>query len=45
VAILAVMVGALVALVWLARLGWISDLLSAPIITGFLAGIAGRSAT
>jgi sulfate permease, SulP family len=40
VAILAVMVGALVALVWLARLGWISDLLSAPIITGFLAGIA-----
>src|SRR5579871_1802201 len=34
--ILAVMVGALVALVWLARLGWIADLLSAPIITGFL---------
>lgn len=40
VAILAVMVGALVALVWLARLGWISDLLSAPIIAGFLGGIA-----
>jgi sulfate permease, SulP family len=40
VAILAVMVGALVALVWLARLGWISELLSAPIIAGFLAGIA-----
>jgi sulfate permease, SulP family len=40
VGILAVMVGALVALVWLARLGWISELLSAPIITGFLAGIA-----
>ena len=40
VGILAVMVGALVALVWLARLGWISDLLSAPIIAGFLAGIA-----
>jgi SulP family sulfate permease len=38
--ILAVMVGALVALVWLARLGWIAELLSAPIITGFLAGIA-----
>ena len=37
---LAVMVGALVAVVWLARLGWISELLSAPIITGFLAGIA-----
>jgi sulfate permease, SulP family len=40
VGILAVMVGVLVALVWLARLGWISELLSAPIITGFLAGIA-----
>ena len=40
VAILAVMVGALVAIVWLARLGWIAELLSAPIITGFLAGIA-----
>jgi sulfate permease, SulP family len=40
VGILAVMVGALVALVWLARLGWISELLSAPIIAGFLAGIA-----
>jgi len=40
VGILAVMVGALVALVWLARLGWISELLSAPIITGFLGGIA-----
>ena len=40
VAILAVMVGALVALVWLARLGWISELLSAPIIAGFLGGIA-----
>ncbi len=40
VGILAVMVGALVAVVWLARLGWIAELLSAPIITGFLAGIA-----
>jgi high affinity sulfate transporter 1 len=40
VAILAVMVGALVALVWLARLGWISELLSAPIIAGFLGGVA-----
>ena len=30
----------LVALVWLLRLGWIAELLSAPIITGFLAGIA-----
>jgi sulfate permease, SulP family len=40
VGILAVMVGVLVALVWLLRLGWIAELLSAPIITGFLAGIA-----
>jgi sulfate permease, SulP family len=40
VGILAVMVGVLVAAVWLARLGWISELLSAPIVTGFLAGIA-----
>src|SRR6185437_9449243 len=35
IGILAVMVGVLVAIVWLARLGWISELLSAPIITGF----------
>jgi sulfate permease, SulP family len=40
VGILAVMVGVFVALVWLLRLGWIAELLSAPIITGFLAGIA-----
>ena len=40
VGLLAVMVGTLVALVWLLRLGWISDLLSAPIIAGFLAGVA-----
>jgi MFS superfamily sulfate permease-like transporter len=40
VAILAVMVGALLAIVWLARLGWVAELLSVPIITGFLAGIA-----
>jgi SulP family sulfate permease len=40
VPILAVMVGVLVAVVWLARLGWIAELLSAPIIAGFLAGIA-----
>jgi sulfate permease, SulP family len=39
VGILAVMVGAAVAGVWLLRLGWIAELLSAPIITGFLAGI------
>lgn len=40
VGILAVMVGAFVALVWLLRLGWIADFLSKPIITGFLAGVA-----
>ena len=40
VGILAVMTGAVVALVWLLRLGWIAELLSAPIITGFLAGVA-----
>ena len=40
VGVLAVVVGVLVALVWLLRLGWIAEFLSAPIITGFLAGIA-----
>jgi sulfate permease, SulP family len=40
VSILAVMVGVLVALVWLLRLGWISEFLSEPIIAGFLAGTA-----
>jgi SulP family sulfate permease len=40
VGIVAVAVGVLVALVWLLRLGWIAEFLSAPIITGFLAGIA-----
>jgi SulP family sulfate permease len=40
VAILSVEVGVLVALVWLLRLGWIAEFLSAPIITGFLAGVA-----
>jgi len=40
VGILAVAVGVFVALVWLLRLGWIAEFLSAPIITGFLAGIA-----
>ena len=39
VGILAVMAGVLVALVWLLRLGWIAELLSAPIIAGFLAGV------
>jgi SulP family sulfate permease len=40
VAIVSVSVGILVALVWLLRLGWIAEFLSAPIITGFLAGVA-----
>jgi SulP family sulfate permease len=40
VAILAVAVGVLVGLVWLLRLGWVAEFLSAPIITGFLAGVA-----
>jgi high affinity sulfate transporter 1 len=40
VGILAVMVGLIVALVWLLRLGWVAEFLSAPIISGFLAGIA-----
>ena len=40
VAVLAVLVGVIVALVWLLRLGWIAEFLSAPIITGFLAGVA-----
>jgi SulP family sulfate permease len=39
VGILAVMVGLIVALVGILRLGWIAELLSAPIITGFLCGI------
>jgi SulP family sulfate permease len=40
VGILAVVVGGLVAAVGLLRLGWIAEFLSAPIITGFLAGVA-----
>jgi sulfate permease, SulP family len=40
VAILAVMVGILVALVGLLRLGWIAEFLSTPIVTGFLSGVA-----
>jgi SulP family sulfate permease len=40
VGITAVMVGALVAVVGLIRFGWIAEFLSAPIITGFLAGVA-----
>lgn len=40
VGLLAVVVGVLVALVGILRFGWIAELLSAPIITGFLAGVA-----
>jgi high affinity sulfate transporter 1 len=40
VGILALMVGVLVALVGILRLGWIAEFLSAPIISGFMAGVA-----
>jgi SulP family sulfate permease len=40
VGILSVAVGVLVVIVWLLRLGWVAEFLSAPIITGFLAGVA-----
>ena len=40
VSILAVMVGVMVMLVSLLRLGWVADFLSAPITTGFLSGVA-----
>ncbi len=39
-ALLALMVGATVLLAGLLRLGWIANLLSAPVMAGFLAGIA-----
>jgi sulfate permease, SulP family len=41
-AMLALMVGAIVAAGGLFRLGWTADLLSIPVLTGFLAGIAGH---
>jgi len=40
VGILAVMVGLIVMLVSVLRLGWLAEFLSTPIITGFLAGVA-----
>ena len=40
VGILAVMVGLLVMLVSILRLGWIAEFLSTPIVTGFLSGVA-----
>ena len=39
-AILAVMVGLMVMLVSILRLGWIAEFLSTPIVTGFLSGVA-----
>lgn len=39
-AVLAVMVGAILVVAGALKLGWIADLLSRPVITGFLAGIA-----
>jgi len=39
-AVLALMVGAVLLLAGLLRAGWIADLLSVPVTTGFLAGIA-----
>jgi MFS superfamily sulfate permease-like transporter len=41
-AMLALMVGAMLIVGGLFRLGWIADLLSIPVTTGFLAGIAGH---
>jgi high affinity sulfate transporter 1 len=40
IGLLAVTVGVIVMLVGLLRLGWIAEFLSAPIITGFMAGVA-----
>jgi high affinity sulfate transporter 1 len=40
IGILALLVGVIVALVGILRLGWIAELLSAPIIAGFLSGVA-----
>ena len=40
VAILAVMVGLMVMLVGVLRLGWIAEFLSTPIVSGFLSGVA-----
>ncbi|HXQ59594.1 MAG TPA: SulP family inorganic anion transporter, partial [Acidimicrobiales bacterium] len=40
VSLLAVMTGVLVVLVGALRLGWVAEFLSAPIIAGFLAGVA-----
>ncbi len=39
-ALLSLLVGVLIVAVGVARMGWIADFLSAPVVTGFLAGIA-----
>ncbi len=39
-ALLAIMVGVVVIAVGVARMGWIADFLSFPVVTGFLAGVA-----
>ena len=39
-ALLTLLVGVLLVAVGVARMGWIADFLSAPVVTGFLAGIA-----
>jgi sulfate permease, SulP family len=40
VGLLAVMIGLILLLVSLLRLGWVAEFLSAPIVTGFLSGVA-----
>ena len=39
-AMLALLVGLLAVVAWLARLGFIADLLSRPVLVGYLAGVA-----
>ena len=39
-AVLAIMVGVMVAVAGVVRMGWVADLLSKPVLTGFMAGIA-----
>jgi len=42
VSMLALLVGLVLVVSWLLRLGWIADMLSVPVTTGFLAGISVR---
>ncbi|HWF78906.1 MAG TPA: SulP family inorganic anion transporter [Caulobacteraceae bacterium] len=39
-AVLALLVGVMVAVAGMVRMGWVADLLSKPVLTGFMAGIA-----